>query len=522
MERAIALLRSDRVAGDGLLAGPGSLGRRILLINSLAVLLGFASLFYLDAFRSRLIAERLAQTDHGARIVGSVVVAARPSSRKLVIDAAGSASGDHLRLYDGKGRLTHDTWDKGPRTFTFVDPDTQSRQDRFARWLDAAIDRIVRAEIPPPFVDHGKANARQWRELRCAMDAAIPLQCSSLRLAPDRTPVLTTAVALDTKPRSYLLSVRDARDATALIRAERFRLFGIVGGALLLSLLLSFYLARTIVAPVRTLTRAALRVRAGRDRDVVVPRMADRDDEIGVLARAVADMAEALRTRIDATEGFAADVSHELKNPLASLSSAVETLPKVADPALREDLIRIVHEDVARLDRLITDIAALSRLDAQLSRSTFMPVDLADLLRFMRIERAEREIDPVELRLVTPDQPLVVSGDGERLLRAISNLVDNAVSFSPPDGQVSVTLDTDGNMARITVEDDGPGIPKAKRQRVFERFHSDRPGDHAFGRNSGLGLSIAQTIVAAHGGRIFATDRRDARPGARLVVLLPL
>lgn len=503
--------------------GRASLARRILLVNTVALLISGISIFYLDGFRARLIAERRAQAEYNLRIVGAVIARTPAAGRPRMIDAAGRASLDRLRLYDEHGNMLVDSWQVGPRSFWFADPDKQTTSERVGRWLDAALDRVVRARIPPPFVDYGRAPAGRWSELNCVMVAEPGTTCSSQRLAPDRTPVLTAAFALQSRPQAYLLSVRDARDVSLLVRAERLRLFMIVLSALALSIALSVFLARTIVRPLRDLTRAAMRVRAGRDRDVVVPRLPERHDEIGVLARAVSDMAGALRTRIDATEGFAADVSHELKNPLASVASAVESLERVDDPTTRKQLTDIIAKDVHRMRRLISDISALSRLDSQLTRSEFAPVDVGELVDNLIATRFHaHQQNGVRLNYVAPMRGrCVVMGEPERLGRAIDNVIDNALSFSPPGGIVAIAVTADRDHVSIIVDDDGPGVPEAARAAIFERFHGDRPDDDGFGNHSGLGLAIARTIVVGHSGTISVTDRPDGKTGARFVISLP-
>ena len=244
------------------------------------------------------------------------------------------------------------------------------------------------------------------------------------------------------------------------------------------------------------------------------------------LARAFSDMTTALRLRIDAVESFAADVAHELKNPLASLSSALETMERIEDPALRSQLAAIAAHDVQRIDRLITEIAYASRIDAELSRSTFATLDLAKVAhdvigaRGARPDRPERESCPVHFTSI--ERPALVRGDALQLERVLENLLDNAVSFSPPSGRVEVSVQAGGGRVILAVRDDGPGIPPREREKVFERFHSVRPAAEAFGAHSGLGLAIARTIAEAHDGALIITDRDDGRPGAQLLLELPM
>jgi two-component system, OmpR family, sensor histidine kinase ChvG len=277
------------------------------------------------------------------------------------------------------------------------------------------------------------------------------------------------------------------------------------------------------VRPLRRLARAAVRVRLGRAREVVVPRLPSRRDEIGSLARALSDMSQALRARIDATEAFAADVTHELKNPLASLRSAVEGLTMVKDPALQERLLAIVRDDVHRLDRLITDISDASRLDAQLSRAKFEPVDVGAMLDGLLAQRTERGVER-GIRIVFDHQrgaPLIAMGEGARLERVFENLIDNALSFSPDSALIGISAGVEDEWLVVRVEDEGPGVPEEARDAIFRRFQSIRPESEAFGKHSGLGLAIARTIVEGHQGEIGVESREDRLGGARFVVRLP-
>jgi two-component system sensor histidine kinase ChvG len=269
---------------------------------------------------------------------------------------------------------------------------------------------------------------------------------------------------------------------------------------------------------------AAHRVRLGRSREVVVPRLPDRSDEIGALARAISDMSTALRRQIDATEAFAADVAHELKNPLASLRSAVEVLDRVEKPELRAQLLAVIRDDVGRIDRLITDIADASRLDAELSRTGFQPIDVAALADGLVAAYGIAATASNRSRTVSVERaglagPVLIEGDANRLAQVLRNLIDNAISFSPEGGRVTLALASRGDQVELAVSDQGPGVPAANRRDIFRRFYSERPEGEDFGRHSGLGLSIAGAIVVAHGGQIIVEDAPGG--GAAFRVLLP-
>jgi two-component system sensor histidine kinase ChvG len=344
---------------------------------------------------------------------------------------------------------------------------------------------------------------------------------SMLRRAPEGTLYISAAAPVGDG--TVLLLTRNARDIRRIVRDERTTLGIVLLVAVAMSVLLSLFLARTIALPLRRLARAAHRVRLGRAREVAVPLLPARRDEIGLLARALHDMTQTLRDRIDATEAFAADVTHELKNPLASLRSAVDSFDRVSDPDLQRRLLEVIRHDVSRLDRLIVEIAEISRLDAELSRARFDAVDLGvmvdKLLPHWEQMGTERQVQIVFARPRVGSA--VVSGDESRLARALDNLVDNAMSFSPPGGLVEIAASEAGEEVVVSVEDEGPGVAPDKREAIFQRFHSIRPEEDGFGRHSGLGLALARATVEGHGGRMEVEDRHDGRNGARFVIRLP-
>jgi two-component system sensor histidine kinase ChvG len=350
--------------------------------------------------------------------------------------------------------------------------------------------------------------------------------------------------------RGALLLSTMGGDIDAIIVAERWgiiRIFLVSAGVMLL---ISLFFTNTITEPMRRLAEAADRVRRGVMSRQEIPDFSDRPDEIGHLSGALRDMTKALYKRIDAIEHFAADVAHELKNPLTSLRSAVETLPIAKTDAARDKLLAIIKHDVGRLDRLISDISDASRLDAELARADMGVVDLsAALSTVVEVARATDRGDGVTIELTlrasaydSPRGRWRVIGHDSRLGQVFNNLIDNARSFSKPGGTVRVLLwperakgpggqQLDGY--EIIVDDDGPGIPDEAFDRIFERFYTDRP-QQGFGQNSGLGLSISRQIIEAHGGRIRALNRTRAHPrgtdeprrsdivlGARFVVWLP-
>ncbi len=307
------------------------------------------------------------------------------------------------------------------------------------------------------------------------------------------------------------------------VRLELLRIFGV---ALLVTVLMSFYLAGTIVRPIRRLAGAAERARGRRAR-VEIPDFTRRGDEIGDLSGALREMTDALWQRMSAIERFAADVAHEIKNPLSSLKSAVETAVRIEDPANQRRLMAIILDDVDRLDRLITDISDASRLDAELSRIELEPVDIAAMLRaLVDVHEATRAQDEPRLVLDLPERggPLVVPGIETRLSQVFLNVIANAVSFSPARSEIRLIARHAGRAVLVTVDDCGPGVPDDKLTAIFDRFYTERPAGEKFGTHSGLGLSISKQIVEAHRGMIWAENRKSADgavSGARFSIRLP-
>ncbi|WP_299328043.1 ATP-binding protein [Parasphingopyxis sp.] len=498
-----------------------SLTSRILAVNIFAIALLAGSFFWLDNYRVRLLDERTRQTETQAELIANVIDREGPEDRADVIADIGASSGHRIRIYDAGGALALDSWAVSEPTYVNRDPATESWRRNVARWMDQGIETVVNADPLPDFAEPEIDRLSAWSFASGIADAEGPV--TQLALAPDRTPMVSVAVPLNGEE-GVVLVTANARDIRSDVRAERLRLGIIFLAVALVSVLLSLFLARTIVRPLRRLSMAARRVRLGRAREVVLPRLPARRDEIGLLARTLSDMSQALRQRIDATEALAADVAHELKNPLASLGSAVDSLRKVEDPELQRQLLDVVQDDVRRLDRLVTDISQASRIDAELSRASFEKVDIGDLVGSIVASRDERgSNDGVRIAFGRPRSgSAIVMGDGPQLARVMENLLDNAVSFSPENGTVRIAATTDGERVFINVEDEGPGIPEDQHEEIFRRFHSVRPAQEEFGKHSGLGLAIARAIVEGHDGLIQAQNRDDSASGARFTIMLPM
>lgn len=318
----------------------------------------------------------------------------------------------------------------------------------------------------------------------------------------------------------------EANDVDAIVRAERTALIPIILVAMLVALVTSVLLTLGIARPLRRLALAADRVRTGRSSRLDLPKFSKRKDEIGQLAQAVDAMTDSLVERITANEQFAADVAHELKNPLTSIRSAVETAEMVKDdPVASEKLRALIAKDVQRLDRLITDISNASRLEAEMTRSPAAMLDIARFVSDIVRTYSDAHTDHARVRFVddTMGGGLRVQGRDGPLGQVVRNLIDNALSFSPEGGMVKVTIEQAANgpqtLARVLVEDNGPGIPEDKLETIFARFYTDRPKGSAFGNNSGLGLSIVRQIVTTHRGDVRAENREEG--GARFILDLP-
>jgi len=495
-----------------------SLTSRILAVNIIALGLLAGSLFYLDSYRNRLLAERFLLAGSETEIAADALAVTNRAQRRALIVRIGEQHKLRLRLYSRDGDLLADSFDLAKPTFTFADPASQPWYLQAARSIDRGMDFVLGAAPVPDYQEPKDDSDSAWPEVDEARTNGTTV--IRQRQAPDRTPVISAAAPVGNLGQ-VLMTTRNAVDITENIRDARQTLAIIVSAATIISVLLSLFLARTIVQPLRLLVRAAVRVRLGRERAVVVPRLPERRDEIGLLARAISDMASALRSRIDAVESFAADVAHELKNPLASLRSALESLDRVEQPELRRQLSAIAAHDVLRIDRLVTEIADASRIDAELSRTTFEPVDMLGLVEALGEARRQRGVNGLCKVTIEHDEGVewLVSGDAPRLERVFENLLDNAVSFSPPGGTISVNLTRHEDRVVVRISDQGPGIPFDAREQVFERFHSLRPAGEDFGQHSGLGLAIARTIIEAHDGTLRAHDAPSG--GACLEIVLP-
>ena len=478
-----------------------------------------AGLFFLDSYRIRLIEER----ELAARTQAEFLVRSLPmvsdNEKGAFITAFGLQNQSRIRLYDKEGRKLYDSFALGKPTYIFRDPAKEPWRKVAARGIDKIFDFLVGAPKLDRFIEPKSDSSAAWEELGRAKPGK---PVSLARFAPDLTHVISAGAISPTRDYSVLTTANE-RDIRLFVRAERFNVGMFFLVALGIGILLSMFLARTIVRPLRHLARAAVKVRLGRAQEVTVPRLPSRRDEIGMLARALSDMSIALRQRIDATEAFAADVAHEIKNPLASLRSALDGTERIEDPALRKQLMDVAKADVLRMDRLISDISDASRVDSQLAKAKFEPIDLGDMIEQLLQAREDRGGDgDVSIAFARPRRTIAtVMGEDVRLERMLTNLIDNAVSFSPPGAVVEISATLADDEVIIRVSDEGPGVPEQEREAIFRRFHSERPASENFGKHSGLGLAIARTIVEGHHGRIAVRDRVDGKRGACFEIALP-
>ena len=427
---------------------------------------------------------------------------------------------ERARVFDAHGELVTDSYVLGDRVDWRPLPPVRRPGDIEIRWPTLGGDR--RAEI----------QARARTDLKAEVGRALKgVDAFTLRQAQNGERVVSVSVPIMNVQAVLGVLTLESGDVDQIIAAQRWALLPFILIAITVIVSSSLLLTRLVAQPVMRLARAADRVTQARAREISLPDIARRDDELGDLTRSLEAMTRALSERMDAIERFAADVAHEIRNPLTSIRSAVETLDLVSDPAARDRLTGILKHDVDRLDRLITDISNASRVDAELSREDPVRLDLERILADIASFYAETSSPgAVPVRFISPDgmDPVTVLGREGPLSQVFRNLIDNARSFSSLSTvaapEVRLGVRRVGRRAVASVEDDGPGLPPENLETVFQRFYTARPKGALFGGHSGLGLSIARQIVEAHGGEIRAENRVDADGavlGARFVVDLP-
>lgn len=549
-----------------------SLTRRILFLNVAGLLALVVGILYLSQFRAGLIDARVQSLlVQGEIIAAAIAASATVETNAITIDPdrllelhAGDSYGPsdealsglefpinpervapvlrrlieptrtRGRIYDRDGVLLLDSrnlYGRGDVLRFDLAPPNAERPGLIERSWIAIRTWLGRGDLPL-YRELGPENGRGYPEIVHALEGQ---KASVIRINDRGEVIISVAVPVQRSRavRGAMLLSTQGGDIDHMVEAERLAVFKVFLIAVGVMVLLSVLLAGTIAGPVRRLSDAAERVRRRIRTRVEIPDFTDRRDEIGHLSGSLRDMTNALYSRIEAIESFAADVAHELKNPLTSLRSAVETLPLAKTDESRARLLHIIEHDVRRLDRLISDVSDASRLDAELQRQEAAPVDLMKLLgTVVAVANEVRRDDGVSITLSFEGggpRTFSVLGHDSRLGQVIDNLIENARSFSAPGSSVRVLCRRLRNSVEIIVDDDGPGIRPDALERIFERFYTDRP-HQGFGQNSGLGLSISKQIIDAHGGGIRAENRlgvakgADGLPvvlGARFAVRLP-
>ena len=566
LSRPFTLIR--RLFGNAVFS---SLTRRIVFFNLAALVVLVGGILYLNQFREGLIDARVESLlTQGEIIAGAISASASVDTNSITIDPekllelqAGQSitpvpSDENLdfpinpervapvlrrlisptrtraRLFDSDANLLLDSrhlysqrqvlrFDLPP-----IDPTNVGISDRFMSWVN----RLLQPGNLPLYKESPGGDGAIYPEV---MNALTGVRGAVVRVTEKGELIVSVAVPVQRSRAvlGVLLLSTQAGDIDKIVHAERLAIMRMAGVATLVNIVLSLMLSSTIANPLRRLSAAAVRVRRGAKQREEIPDFSIRQDEIGNLSVALREMTTALYDRIDAIESFAADVSHELKNPLTSLRSAVETLPLAKSEDSKRRLTDIIQHDVRRLDRLISDISDASRLDAELARADAAPVDLEVLLsNLVNISQQIRNHKkPVELDYIIDQKPgsrvgFIVNGHDLRLGQIVTNLIENARSFVPEkNGRITVRLSRTKDRCIVQIEDNGPGIQAEDIDRIFERFYTDRPEGESFGQNSGLGLSISRQIAEAHGGTLKAENMHDADSdkvtGARFVLSLP-
>jgi two-component system sensor histidine kinase ChvG len=549
-----------------------SLTRRILFLNMAGLAVLVTGILYLNTFRDGLIDARVESLmTQGEIIAGAIAASATVETDSISIDPekllelqAGESLGpgsdqlDNLdfpinpervapvlrrlisptrtraRIYDRDANLLLDSrhlYSRG-QILRYDLPPVDDEQPDLVERIEKFIFDFFRNKDLPVYHEQPGGNGAAFPEVVKALTGS---PSTIVRVSEQGEQIVSVAVPIQRfrAVLGVLMLSTEGGDIDKIVAAERKAILRVFGVAALVTAILSMLLASTIANPLRRLSAAAVRVRRGVKNREEIPDFSDRQDEIGNLSIAVRDMTNALYARIEAIESFAADVSHELKNPLTSLRSAVETLPLAKNENSRGRLMEIIQHDVRRLDRLITDISDASRLDAELAREDAGTVDLkkfiTDLVAVSGEATRNKKAVAIELKvakLPASTKGFFVVGHDLRIGQVITNLIENARSFVPDDhGHIAISLARAGKFNIVTVDDNGPGIRAEKIDRIFERFYTDRPAGEAFGQNSGLGLSISRQIVEAHGGTLTAENIPGTKPGeikgARFVVTLP-
>ncbi|MCK5546467.1 MAG: stimulus-sensing domain-containing protein [Rhodospirillaceae bacterium] len=514
---------SEHIRGHGLSGRFSRITLRILAVNLLAPAILVAGIFYLDEYRRNLISTELSGLRTHAEIfavaLGESAVSPRgqallPELSSQIVRRLAFTAKTRARLFLPDGRLAADSrklLEPGGQVQQkdLPPPVTAEEKESFLSTIFQAIDRIYNwlpgGDEYATYRENIQQRASDYPEVMAAMGGEVWVARRSM---PDRSLVLTVAMPVTRYKQTlgviFLSKGSDEIDAAVYeVRLDILKVFGVV---LIITIGVSLYLAGTIARPIRSLALAAEHIRKGHHRQHKIPNFGERSDEIGELARALGDMTEALWARMDAIERFAADVAHEIKNPLTSIKSAVETATRIENISQQKKLMAIIQDDVERLDRLITDISDASRLDAELSRAETVKVNISSMLETLVSihDATKRDGEPVAVLKV--EENLITEGMEDRLVQVFRNLLVNAITFSPDGGIIKIAATKNNSDIIITVSDDGPGITPGKEMAIFDRFYTERPVAEKFGTHSGLGLAISKQIIDAYGGQIMAEN----------------
>jgi two-component system sensor histidine kinase ChvG len=527
-----------------------SLQRRIIFFNLIGLAILVMGVMYLNQFRSGLIEMRVQALRTQGEIIAITIAESSaigpgrpdydPVRANVVLNRLAQPTGVRARLYDRQLRLTGDTRNLAPSGAPIevisLAPPGEETTNSLLKTLEGAYKDFIemfRAE-PPLYTEVPAAGISRDREVREAARGKI-----SHAVRINSQGELIVSVAMPVRRFKAVLGVlvlsTQGEDINAIVQNERIVILQVFIIATLVSVALSVLLANTIARPIRELAEAAdpegtSGARPLNPDRIEIPDMTNRTDEIGDLSAALTRMTHALYRRIEAIEAFAADVAHEIKNPLTSMRSAIETMEFTRTPEQQKQLLDVIQKDVQRLDRLVTDISNASRLDAELVRERMLAFDLGAVITVLAgMIRSQGNERDVEVVANLPSGELIVRGLEVRIAQVVTNLLENALSFAPDGSTITITgMRLPQGMIRIIVEDQGPGIPDDNLESIFERFYSERPSTEVFGDHSGLGLSISKQIVEAHGGQIWAENIRplDARSdtpaeGARFVLEMP-
>ena len=523
----------EKIVNDGSGIAPRPLSRltyKILSLNIITIAVLAMSFSYISKMRESLIENEIGNFETETRLYAAILqknignIHQQGPDLDVILSELNIHTDQQIILFSGAGQmLAANGIIPLRKTYTEIhDEDLNILTRGMARFVDSLSVNFNLPPFPGPenLLQAGISKIQQTVDglniaAWSAPDGGLVLSADIDILIGGKTPATLQLVRRDLRIEEIFADIR--------IDVMRFAIISLV-----LTISFSLYLAGLIGHPLRNLASAAEVFRLNRGRGVNIPDMSERNDEIGELSHAMRLMTDALQSRLTDIERFAADVAHELKNPITSMKSAVETLPKVKNEKDRDQLIQIIHHDLKRMDRLISDISQASRLDAELSRDVLVAMDIRNVLNPLidaKLEPLQRGKETGGGQIIRKgfENPVMIMGHDSRLAQVLENLISNALSFSPEGSPIIIELQSGLRDVKITVDDNGPGIPESRLEKIFDRFYSERPVSEGFGMHSGLGLSIARQIVDSHGGTIYAENRKDkmgAIIGARFVVKL--